>query len=110
MQIRAMQTFQALADPTRARIVEMLAASGRLSAGEICRQFAASPPAVSQHLKVLKMARLVNVEAKAQTRIYSINRDGFREAQDWLKSVTELWTEHFDKLDDLLKSQQAKKK
>jgi DNA-binding transcriptional ArsR family regulator len=105
-----MQTFHALADPTRAHIVEMLAASGSLSAGEICRQFAASPPAVSQHLKVLKAARLVNVEAKAQRRIYSINRDGFREAQDWLKSITELWTERFEKLNDLLKSEQAEKK
>lgn len=99
-----MQVFHALADPTRARIIEMLAASGRLSAGEICRQFTASPPAVSQHLKVLKTARLINVEVRAQSRIYSINRDGFREAQDWLKSVTELWTEHFDKLNDFLKS------
>lgn len=104
MQIRVMQVFHALADPTRARIIEMLAASGRLSAGEICRQFTASPPAVSQHLKVLKTARLINVEVRAQSRIYSINRDGFREAQDWLKSVTELWTEHFDKLNDFLKS------
>jgi DNA-binding transcriptional ArsR family regulator len=110
MQINGMQTFHALADPTRVRIVEMLAASGRLSAGEICRQFAASPPAVSQHLKVLKVARLVNVEARAQRRLYSINRDGFREAQDWLKSVTEQWTERFDNLSDFLKTQQAKKK
>jgi DNA-binding transcriptional ArsR family regulator len=55
-----MTALQALADPTRQRIVEMLA-SGALSSGEIAGRFALSPPAISQHLKTLKTARLVTV-------------------------------------------------
>lgn len=98
-----MNTFHALADPTRSRIVEMLAASGRLTAGDIGKAFEISAPAISQHLKVLKAAELVNVEAQAQTRIYSINRHGFDAAQEWLKRVTQLWTESFDALDRMLK-------
>jgi len=48
-------SLSVLADPTRQRIVEMLAASGALSSGEIASRFALSPPAVSQHLKHSKV-------------------------------------------------------
>jgi DNA-binding transcriptional ArsR family regulator len=64
----AMSTWLALADPTRRRIVEMLA-QGSLSSGEIAGHFEISAPAVSQHLKVLRDARLVRVRAEAQRRI-----------------------------------------
>ena len=65
-----MTALQALSDPTRQRIVEMLAA-GALSSGEIAGRFALSPPAISQHLKTLKQARLVTVRADKQKRIYT---------------------------------------
>ena len=55
-----MESFMALADPTRRRIVEMLG-DGELSAGDIARRFEVSAPAISQHLKALKAARLVSV-------------------------------------------------
>ena len=55
-----MTALQALSDPTRQRIVEMLA-QAPMSSGEIARRFAVSPPAVSQHLKALKAARLVSI-------------------------------------------------
>jgi len=74
-----MSALQALADPTRQRIVEMLAA-GALSSGEIAGRFALSPPAISQHLKTLKAARLVTVRADKQKRyhkLYYISRSHF---------------------------------
>ncbi len=78
-----MTPWIALADPTRRRIVEMLA-EGSLSSGEIASRFDISAPAVSQHLKVLQNARLVRVRAAAQRRIYDLDRDGVDAVSEWV--------------------------
>src|SRR5712671_352115 len=57
-----MDMFVALASPTRRHILELLATSGELSATAIYEQFSVSPQAVSQHLKVLREAHLVEME------------------------------------------------
>ena len=57
-----MDAFTALAEPTRRNIMEMLATNESLSATDIYKNFKASAPAISQHLKVLKTANLVRVE------------------------------------------------
>ncbi len=54
-----MDKFAALADPTRRQIIELLARHAELSATEIARHFPSSPPAISQHLKVLRDANLI---------------------------------------------------
>jgi|TARA_Y100001937_G_scaffold104213_1_gene144020 DNA-binding transcriptional ArsR family regulator len=64
-----MNSFAALADPTRRQIIEALA-QGPLSSGEIAGRFEISAPAISQHLKALRVARLVRVRVEAQWRIY----------------------------------------
>src|SRR2546421_12979420 len=69
----AMDTVSALAEPTRRTILEMLAHHGPLSATEIYAKFPASPPAISQHLKVLREAKLVHAENTAPQHIYQIN-------------------------------------
>jgi DNA-binding transcriptional ArsR family regulator len=63
-----MDTFTALADPTRRQIIESLAA-GETSFGELADKFEMSRPAVSQHLKVLRDAGIVTARADAQRRI-----------------------------------------
>lgn len=94
----------ALSDPTRREIVEMLA--GReLAAGEIASNFDISAPAVSQHLKVLKDAKLVNVRADAQRRLYSLNKDGFEEMDEWLRRIRRYWTKNLDALEKILRDQ-----
>ena len=103
-----MDAFSALSDPTRRNIVEMLAASGKLSAGDICRQFESSPPAISQHLKVLKEANIVQMEKRAQQRIYSINPAAFDDMEQWLNQLRKFWNERFDALDALLKAEKDK--
>lgn len=80
--------FAALADPTRCRIVEMLAA-GDLPAGDIAARFDMTPPAVSQHLKVLRDAGLVRVRKERQKRIYAVDRAGFRDLERWLDALRE---------------------
>jgi DNA-binding transcriptional ArsR family regulator len=95
-------SFSALGDPTRLAIVEMLAA-GALSSGEIARHFAVSPPAVSQHLKTLKAAKLVSVRAQKQKRIYALNPEGVRELAQWVDSIRAFWNPKLDALEAALK-------
>ena len=108
---QAMQSLIALADPNRRRIVEMLA-EGELAAGEIGAAFEISAPAVSQHLKVLKEASIVQVRVDGQRRIYALDPSGFAEIDQWLSSVRRFWN---PKLDELVrqmerhKAEQAKK-
>lgn len=90
-----MLTFTALADPTRRRIVELLAA-GELTAGEIVGQFNLTPPAISQHLKVLRAARLVRVRVEAQRRIYRLDPDGLVEIAAWLANTRRFWSGRLD--------------
>lgn len=93
-----MEQLTALADPTRRRIVEMLAA-GELSAGDIARHFEVSGPAVSQHLKTLKSARLVRVRVDAQRRIYSLDPDGIESIETWLANIRRFWAPKLDALE-----------
>ncbi len=93
-----MPGFAALADPTRCRIVEMLA-SGELPVREIASRFDISQPAISQHLKVLREARLVQVRVEAQQRIYQLDQTGLAEIDRWLARVRRFWNPRLDALD-----------
>lgn len=104
-----MDKFHALAEPVRRSIIELLASRGELSATEICDKFHVSPPAISQHLKVLREADLVRVEKRAQQRIYQINPDVLFEVEDWARQMAALWNERFDVLDTLLEVEKKKR-
>ena len=97
-----MIAFTALADPTRRQIVEMLAA-GERSAGDIAREFDVSAPAISQHLKVLRQARLVRVRAEAQRRIYTLDEAGIGEIDAWLRNIRRFWSGRLDALEAALR-------
>lgn len=86
-----MDTFEALADPTRRRILEMLG-EGELAAGDIARRFDMTPPAVSQHLKILRTAALVRVRNDAQRRMYALEPRGLAEVDAWLTRYRRLWS------------------
>jgi DNA-binding transcriptional ArsR family regulator len=97
-----MDKFSALSDPSRRKIIEMLADRGPLSARDICEQFRMTPPAISQHLKILREADLVRVEKRAQQRIYRINPGAILELEGWARQMTQLWSQRFERLDALL--------
>jgi DNA-binding transcriptional ArsR family regulator len=103
-----MDKFSALADPTRRHILEMLARRGQLSATEISDQFQVSPSAISQHLKVLREAKLVQMEKRAQQRLYQINRETMVELEEWAKQFTQRWNERFEALDQVLEVEKKK--
>ena len=96
-----MDTFTALSDPTRRRIIESLAA-GETSFGELADKFEMSRPAVSQHLKVLRDAGVVTSRADAQRRIYRLNDQSLDEVEAWLGTVREFWLQRLDRLEQLL--------
>jgi DNA-binding transcriptional ArsR family regulator len=99
-----MHPFTALADPTRRSIVELLAA-GEAPAGDIAARFSISAPAVSQHLRTLREARLITVRADAQRRLYRLDPNGWREVDDWLSRMRRFWTARLDDLETALEEE-----
>ena len=91
-------SFAALADPTRRRIVELLA-DGELSAGELAAEFQTSRPGVSRHLRVLREHGLVRRRADGQRRLYSLDPAPLEELEAWLARYREFWTNRLDALD-----------
>lgn len=108
MNMHTSHMFQALADPTRQQIIETLASKGRLPASAIAKQFTSSPPAISQHLKVLREAGVVLVEKQGQQRIYQLNPKAMKDLDDWVKRIVLSWQEKFNRLDILLESEKKK--
>lgn len=96
-----MDTFVALADPTRRHIVELLA-GGERSFGELADRFEMSRPAVSQHLRVLRDVGMVSARADAQRRIYRLSDTGLEEIDAWLTKVRAYWTPRLDRLEKIL--------
>jgi DNA-binding transcriptional ArsR family regulator len=76
------ELFKALSDPTRRKILDLLKEKD-LTAGEISEQFDMSKPSISQHLKILKSAQLIQDEKKGQFIIYSLNMTVFQEIISW---------------------------
>src|SRR6478752_5870424 len=98
---RVIETFAALAEPNRFRIVELLR-SGSRSVNEIGKRLELNQPQVSKHLRVLKDAGLVDVEPRAQQRVYELRARPLRELHDWLDRYRKLWDARFEALDTLL--------
>ncbi len=97
-----MSPLTALGDPTRRQIIEMLALR-ELTAGEIVKAFSLTAPAISQHLKVLREARLVKVRAEGQKRIQSLNPEGLAEIEAWTKRMRTFWEGRLDALEQELR-------
>ena len=98
-----MQSLAAIADPTRRRIVELLAQRER-TAGELVEEFDMSAPAISQHLNVLREAGLVTTRAEGQSRIQSLNPAGLDELGNWLERTRNFWSQRLDALELELKA------
>ena len=91
-----------LADPTRRRIVELLA-DGERSAGEIAGEFDIARPGVSRHLRQLREGGLVSVRRDGQRQIYRIEPQHFDEIDAWLTPIRAFWTNRLDALDTELR-------
>jgi DNA-binding transcriptional ArsR family regulator len=97
------QSLIAIADPTRRRIVELLAQRER-TVGELVEEFDMSAPAISQHLKVLRETGLVVTRAEGQSRIQTLNPAGLDELDAWLEKTRAVWSRRLDALERELKA------
>lgn len=104
-----MNAFAAIADNTRREIVRLIARKGELTSTEISQNFSVSPPAISQHLKILLEADLLSVKKEAQKRIYSLNESGINEVEDWLADIKNSWNSRLDKLERYLSKAKREK-
>ena len=91
-----------LADPTRRRIVELLA-DGEQTAGEIAAQFETSRPGVSRHLRVLRESGLVLAREEGQRRVYSLDPAPLAALHDWLGHYREFWAQRLDAVETELR-------
>ncbi len=96
-----MQIFEALADPTRRRILELLRTDER-PVGELVESLGMSQPAVSRHLRLLREAGLVEARVDAQRRLYRLRPETLRELDAWLEPYRLLWSGRLDELESHL--------
>ena len=95
--------FHALADPSRRAIFESLT-RGEAAVKDLTARFDISQPAVSQHLAVLKQARLVNARRDGRNVYYRVEPRGMKPLIDWIAYYQAFWTEHVGRLEQLLET------
>jgi DNA-binding transcriptional ArsR family regulator len=89
--------FEVVAEPVRRRILDLLC-EREMSVGELVEALAMNQPAVSKHLRVLKGARMVEVEVDAQRRVYRLRPEPLRELERWLERYRRFWSARLDAL------------
>jgi DNA-binding transcriptional ArsR family regulator len=93
--------LNALAEPNRMRIVELLR-EGPCPVGEIAGRLQIRQPQVSKHLHVLSRAGLVKMKPAANQRVYQLEAKPFEELGDWLETFRRIWDKRMDNLDEYL--------
>jgi DNA-binding transcriptional ArsR family regulator len=104
-----LETFAALAEPNRYRIVELLR-SGPRPVNDIGDRLHLNQPQVSKHLRVLKEAGLVEVKPVAQQRLYELRPQPLRRLHGWLERYRRIWEERFEELDELVEELKQKER
>jgi DNA-binding transcriptional ArsR family regulator len=99
-------TFDALAEPTRRRILDLLMRRER-PVGDLVALLDISQPGVSKHLRVLRDAGLVEVRTEAQRRIYRVRPEPLAEIDAWLAPYRRLWASRLDALERHLDETEA---
>ena len=96
--------FQAVADPTRRKLIDMLSHQTR-NVNELSDNFKMSRPAVSKHLKILNECGLVEIEKKGRERFCHVQLDKLGEIALWVHQYRSFWNNSLDKLEALLKEE-----
>jgi len=100
-------TFQALADPTRRAVLDLLR-QGRQPAGHIARAFPVSRPAISKHLRLLRRAHLVEEHREGRHRLYQLNPEPLKAVDHWLESYRAFWSMSLANLKAFVEAEHAK--
>jgi DNA-binding transcriptional ArsR family regulator len=104
---RTEATFQALADPTRRAVLDLLR-RGSQRAGQIAEAFPVSRPAISKHLRLLRRARLVREHREGRNRVYELNPEPLRAVDSWIEQYRVFWTANLNSLKAFVEAEYEK--
>ena len=99
-------SFQALADPVRLQIVEVLK-SGQKAVGDIVEYMDIHQSGVSRHLRILTDAGIVQMQPDKQKRLYSLRKEAFDELEVWIAAYRHHWDVRLDRLGTALERRQG---
>lgn len=99
--------FNALADPTRRAVLDLLRAGTR-PAGDIARAFTVSRPAISKHLSILRRAHLVEERREGRHRMYHLNPGPLKAVDSWLNEYRQFWTASLNNLKAFVEAEYEK--
>jgi DNA-binding transcriptional ArsR family regulator len=99
--------FNALADPTRRAVLDLLRAGTR-PAGEIARAFPVSRPAISKHLRILRRAHLVEERRQGRHRFYQLNPEPLKAVDSWIEHYRQFWTASLENLKSFVEAEYQK--
>ena len=99
--------FQALADPTRRAVLDLLR-QGSQPAGQIAKAFPISRPAISKHLRLLRRAHLVNEHREGRNRMYQLNPEPLKAVDSWLEQYRTFWQANLTNLKSFVEAEYAK--
>src|SRR5438445_13584589 len=100
-------TFQALADPTRRAVLDLLR-RGSQPAGQIASAFPISRPAISKHLRLLRRAHLVRERREGRHRLYQLNPEPLKAVDSWLQNYRAFWQSSLTNLKAFMETEYAK--
>src|ERR1700686_4446451 len=100
-------TFQALADPTRRAVLDLLR-RGAQPAGQIASAFPVSRPAISKHLRLLRRAHLVREHREGRHRVYQLNPEPLRAVDSWIEQYRQFWTTSLNNLKAFVEAEHAR--
>ena len=101
--------FQAIADPTRREIINLIAYQS-LNLNAIADNFDVSRPAISQHIKILTECGLIVVKKQGRERFCEAKLQPLNQVTDWIEPFRKLWDYQFDKLDNVLEGMKSRAK
>ena len=99
--------FNAVAEPRRRQILDVLAA-GERPVNDLVTRLGLTQPQVSKHLRVLREVGLVEVREEGRQRMYRLNGRSLKPIHDWVKSYERTWSERFEALEELVKELKGK--
>lgn len=110
MSVTRRDVFQAIADPTRRDIINLIAFEP-MNLNAIAKNFEISRPAISQHIKILIECGLININKNGRERYCEAKLEGLNEISEWVEQYRKIWEQRFDRMDQLLeKLKQEQKK
>jgi DNA-binding transcriptional ArsR family regulator len=90
--------FNAIAEPRRREIIEILARRGALAVGTLVVAMGIPQPAASTHLSVLRKVGVVSVTKQGQQRVYQLNAEKLKAVHDWTKAFERHWSHQLDRI------------